>query len=513
MAQSILESILSTLPQELSTSVRDLCASEQTKATVENLLRFTLGAECAASPAPLDWFERQARARIILEGIVSPSSNKRVRDDGASNDRDSPGAGKRPKLQADGVDASASSPVLDLGKPLFILHSVSTTSPVRKKVDLKIFTAAISLVNLTTGTVEAEIPLKHLTRAFLLPTRGKTKPHWTIVLLSADSPSTTKSASNDPSNQQVIFGIDAKSTAPVSTTTFTPGESKETHSKGTETLPILRQFLSHLPFPVLEPSVQVFRSSVGGPGPSGNGVPGIEAYRGAKAGSLWFMKEGILWGESKPCEFWSVEDLINRTEGLRIVGGTGKTCSVLLTRRPQQKADQEGDEPADTEGEETQFGVIDAKEQDPMNDWIRNHRHLFGSVNGQAPPPATKSQQKPLPSGNITLANAQFDDDEDSDSSFNDEESDDSGGSGSDSGSDDEEAEGHPSGAPSDAVGDDEEDVAMESEEELDPAKHPLLRQGALPKMSRAAMDMAVKMVTDDLMGEPEGEEDELDDD
>ena len=66
-----------------------------------------------------------------------------------------------------------------------------------------------------------------------------------------------------------------------------------------------------------------------------------------------------------------------------------------------------------------------------------------------------------------------------------------------------------------------------EDEEELDPAKHPLLRPGAMPRMSKAAMDAAVGMVLGDMMGGSsrsqtkgksqaeiisDGEEDELED-
>ena len=57
--------------------------------------------------------------------------------------------------------------------------------------------------------------------------------------------------------------------------------------------------------------------------------------------------------------------------------------------------------------------------------------------------------------------------------------------------------------------------------EELDPAHHPLLRPGAMPRMSRAAVDAVVGMVEQDLMGgarrgmqadDESEEEDELED-
>ena len=46
----------------------------------------------------------------------------------------------------------------------------------------------------------------------------------------------------------------------------------------------------------------------------------------------------------------------------------------------------------------------------------------------------------------------------------------------------------------------DEEDNDEGEEEDMDPAHHPLLRPGAMPRMSRAAIDAVVGMVEKDLM-------------
>ncbi|KAF7421145.1 hypothetical protein PC9H_011665 [Pleurotus ostreatus] len=498
MATTFLNSIESVLPAELASRVAKLCTSDDSKATLENVLRFAVGAPSSLEAIqPDEWSDKQAKARTILAGIVPYSSdqNKRPREDGGASE--------------DAQDSKrARTSIQDRGSPLFTLHSISATSPVRKKTDIKIYASSVAFENPATHAVETEIPVQTLTRAFVLPTRGKSKPHWTVVLLTADAPSAVKGVSN----QQVIFGIDAKATTPITTT---GGTNEVTHKKGSETLPILREFLSHLPIPLLEPSVDIFRSSTEGPGPGGQGVPGIQAYRGAKAGSLWFMREGILWGESKPCEFWSIGDLINRTEGLRIIGGTGRTCSVVLTRRPMKDEAGDGDDDEADEGEETQFGVIDAKEQDPINGWVRNHRHLFGPPNNQHPPATEKSKARAnvmVNTGKVTLASAQFDESDGSDVSFE-ADSDDSEGSGSDSGDETDNQNGSAATSP-------QEDDAESSDggddmdtEELDPAQHPLLRPGAVPRMSRAAMDMVVGMVEQDMLGaQSKEEEDELDD-
>ena len=71
-------------------------------------------------------------------------------------------------------------------------------------------------------------------------------------------------------------------------------------------------------------------------------------------------------------------------------------------------------------------------------------------------------------------------------------------GSGNESGGEDE----------AEAEGDDEE-ITMDHDGP-DPKHHPLLRAGALPKMSRAAMDAAVELVMGDLVvGQGKARQDE----
>ena len=110
-------------------------------------------------------------------------------------------------------------------------------------------------------------------------------------------------------------------------------------------------------------------------------------------------------------------------------------------------------------------------------------------------------------------------DNDDDDSDFGVDSDDSDGGSPTSSSESDEDGGGAGSG--DEATGsesDEDEDAGSDREEDgpLDPARHPLMRAGAMPKMSKAAMDMAVGMVVDDLVGghevEQDGEEDELDD-
>ncbi|KAG7452931.1 uncharacterized protein BT62DRAFT_925475 [Guyanagaster necrorhizus] len=341
---------------------------------------------------------------------------------------------------------------------------------------------------------EAVVPLSQLSRAFILPTRGKTKPHWTVVIISTN---TTEKGASSP---QIIFGLDASAPSPLSTTDST--SVKKVLKKGDPTLPAIKDFLSYLRVPILQPSTDVFKSACT---KGSDGCPGIEAYLGAKVGSLWFMKEGILWGESKPCEFWPVEDLMGKTDGLKMISATGRTCTLILMRRSTGDPEEEEE---DT-GEETAFSLIDGKEQDGINQWVKRFQSAFGKKKGEGSRPAS------LPAtGKMTIMQIGDESDED-DEDFKDEEQEEEeevtsdssdgegGGSGGDMGSEeDKDAQGSNN---EDASGDEDEGVLKEE-------NHPLLRPGAMPRMSRAAIDMVVGMVEEDMLGGDEDEEDELDD-
>ncbi|CAL1717327.1 unnamed protein product [Somion occarium] len=340
---------------------------------------------------------------------------------------------------------------------LYSLHNIPVTSPIRKRVHVSIHKSSLSFIHPTSGNVESSISLSSLSRVFLLPTRGKAKPHWTVVLLSPDT--------------QVIFGIDA--TPPPFETTDEKGTTTK-HPKSTPIIPHLRTFLSHLPFPTLEPNLNVFKSALGA-------TSGTEGYRGAKPGTLWFLQEGVLWDTSKTCEFWDMRDIAS--DGVRTISATGRSCSVILTRKDAEQA--------------VDIQMVDGKEQEPIARWVKAHQHRFGKSDdpGEAPPEDSDEEDE-----DFVLHSS--DDDGGSATSDSDENED----NGRANGDEEEEAE---------ESGEDEDEV-----EELDPARHPLLRPGAMPKMSRAALEAAIGIVQDEFIGGPvdgsdgeeEGEEDELED-
>jgi len=514
-----LHSVSSSLPTDFTAKLEALCKdSPSSEPVLDTLIRFIVGAECPFnSPSEMrdQWSDKQRIARKTLNDLMRLPENKRRREDGDISESDSQSA-KRQKLpSSSGTQTEHQS--TDDDAPTFTLHSISTTSPVRKKVDIAVHKSSIRFINPSTHAVESIVALSSIIRAFILPTRGKQKPHWTIVLLSSDIPDRGKASSTfTASNPQIIFGLDALAPTPLTTTAYPSPSKSSIHviAKGSETLPSLRDFLSHLGIPILEPTTEVFRSACAGAGSSaGNGgIPGIEAYRAAKQGNLWFMKEGILWGEGKPCEFWSVEDLIGKSEGLRMVSATGRTCTIILTRKSDAEVDGEIGEDEEDVGVETEFTLVDAREQDGISQWVRQHRHLFGKkrvviVNGQTGGSG---------SGNaVTINNVEDDSDED-DEDFEVDSEDEDGGSAS-SDSSEESGDNRDGGdAEESGEGSESEDGGGVEDEELKAENHPLMRPGAMPRISRAAIDMVVGMVEEDLMGPGRGrgedEEDELED-
>ncbi|KAF9078721.1 hypothetical protein BDP27DRAFT_1310061 [Rhodocollybia butyracea] len=499
--------VSATLPESLSKELDALCSSSSSEVLLDNLIRFVCGAECTSTDEAL-WASQQNLVQQKLGNLLSTSSKKRPRD-AAASDSDS---NKKQKLS---TSSQLNEPELeDLGSPIFTLQSISVTSPIRKKVNIIIYPSALRFVNSASQTIEATLPLSSLHRAFLLPTRGKQRPHWTVVIMSGDAPDKGGSGkgSKASGNDQIIFGLDAIASGAISAT----GEKSWSLKKGDETLPLIQAFLSLLADSLPKNHLPIFQLSVEPINkfdrlqshPDGvRNVPSlaISANLAAKPGTLWFMPSGILWGESKPCMFWSVADLANGegVEGVRTISATGRVCTVILTRKLTADSSLENDN-EEEEIEETAFGQIEGKEQEEINQWVRKYRHLFGLKEGSsAPTKSAASSSKPQPSSagpltiNQMISKMASDDDKDGDGEA---DTSDSGSGLDDEDEGDEDAE-------ADSDNEDEE-----GDGSLDPRHHPLLRPGAMPKMSKTAMDMVVGMVEEDLVGGGQlDQEDELD--
>ena len=413
-----------SVPTEMASKIRQLCIQSANETLLENLVRFLTGAPHppdASDGVRQQWIEKQTATRDVLASLnPSNSDRKRTRSDDETDVVTDQQLSKRQRLIP---SSQGTATPKDFGKPIFALNSISATSPVRKKVDITVHENAIVFTNSSTKAVEGSTPISSIKRAFIVPTRGKSKPHWTVILLSGDIPDNPKTKHSVVSeNQQVIFGLDASSTATFTTTSFANSDTAhpQTHPKNSPTLPHIQTFLSHLNIPIIFPTTSTFKSTCGGvlagASASADGIPGVEAHRAAKAGNLWFSEEGILWGESKPCEFWAVKDLIGKEDGVRIVG-SGRTCTVVLTRR--SVGEGSGENEVEDVGEETEFGMVDGREREPINAWVRNHRHLFGTDG--APPFDKKGKGKEkevvkaklIPSGPLTIQSLPDDSDDD----------------------------------------------------------------------------------------------------
>ncbi|KAI0640937.1 hypothetical protein C8Q79DRAFT_993580 [Trametes meyenii] len=527
---SYLDSLHTLLPEDLGGHLDR--ARPEFGSIIEIVLRLAVGADAPEGSSVTDWDGLRARAVKAIDelkhGEHGGSSHKRGRED-------EPRASSK-RARMDSADAT---PSIEQDPPVFTLHALSVSSPVRKKVNITVHRSSIRLTNPSTKNEEhPPIPLAALQRAFLLSTRGKSKPHWTIALLATDTPAPTgkvaETAKDTTIVPQLVFGLDATLSAPFTTTTYHADGTPKTDSypKGSASLSALRAFLSRIPTDTLEPSITVFRSAAA---PSGDGVAGVEAYRGAKQGTLWFLDEGVLW-DGKPCEFFALEHLAptgkseQSYEGVRTLSATGRTCSVILRRVAPRPAngkgnDEERSDDDEDEGEDIDFGMVDGREQETIGRWIKAHRHRFGrhveSGTGATQQASGAADLKGKGKAREEdLRNEDTEDEEDSD--FTMESSDDESSSDEDEGSDASAAGGHDDDADEDEERDSYDDVLEdEAEEELDPKHHPLLRPGAMPRMSRAAVDAVVGMVEQDLMGggkrgtnadDESEEEDELDD-
>lgn len=496
------------IPEEIHQGLKSVPIDEL---SLDNLVRLISGA-CPSPYSGIDFGAEWSEKQNSIISVLSP-----LRQSNVKRPLEQPGpdvSNKRPRTSPPEIQSATAA---DAGRSVYSLKPISATSPVRKKIELDIRESAIVFLNSTTHVPEGlPIPLSILRRAFLLPTRGKTRPHWTVVILSSDYQPTTGRGKQSIADEkpQIIFGIDAILATPLQVTSYdTKGKATvTTHAKNEDSLPVLRQLFKYLPISVLEPSSSVFKSAVPGIFKNANpdGIPSIEAYRSAKPGSLWFMRQGILWGESKPCEFWAVEDLVGKTEGLRIMGGIGKTCSVILTRISRHTSETT-DGPEDP-GEETEFSMVDSKEKEGIEKWVQQYQHLFSTTGGDGSSTERKaSEPKVVSTGPLTIHNlVDANDSSDEDFTVSDNDSSDSSTSDSDSvdfdGVDDDGAEESEGENVSTKSG-----VSGEEGEELGSEHHPILHLERFPRVSKAAMDMAITMVVDDMVGGNDEEDESTD--
>ena len=437
------------------------------------------------------------------------------------------------------------------------LHALSTTAPVRHKVDITLCARTLRLTHSTTGAGVGRCARPSLTRAFLLPTRARSSGalQWAALLLAGDKPAPPapkKKAARGLTTDTTRFELactvtDSSSASAVPRMTLHAPTSASAPASPSQPTTPREALLALLTSTISGTPVTLTTAERGAP------LAGIAAFRGVRETSLWFFDgagagAGIL-ADARPAEFWAVADLARGEAGVRVRTATGRTCSVVLTRlaTPEndgKDGDGDGDEDEEMgegdgeEGEETEFQMIDGKEREGILEWVRKYRNAFGISKAQrgareGDRAAAAADRKAMDGEGM---DAGGDSDSDSDFEASSMSSDggspsSSPGSGSGSGSDDAGSDaGSVAAASGESGGDVESERGSQDEDdedddkevvELDPKHHPLLRAGALPKMSRAAMDAAVGLVVGDLLEDAqvrehddgdEEEEDELDD-
>lgn len=511
-----IDAVSAALPSVLSDLL--LTFDVYSRESLDTLVRFCLGGSCPPRIGNQSdqWHNGQTRLRTRVAEFDTQLLGKRSYDEsGEATNGDS--SSKKMKLANAHKDVTSAEDAT--AEKLFTLHSVSVTTPVRKKVHITITTHAILLENITSGVLESRIPLTSLKRVFLTSSIAKkrNKPRWTVLLL----PSDTAEKSNPQSQLQLMFSVDQvpPNSKDLLSMTAYPGQMVSL-SNGQDALPFLQAFLSHLPEDLnriiaLDRDHQNLPDSEhrGMPFTSSSGQPYVDAYRHAKEGCLYFLEEGILWSESRPCEFFALEDLMPDSEdlvagGVKLLSATGRTITLYVRRREKYEDgdSEEGDEEEILEGDETEFAMIDGRESENVKKWVRTYKHLFGK-----PKTAMKSDKGKGKAKETEDEKAR--DSDASDSDFEEPSESDGGEPSSDSDDENEGEAGEGGAEATDASSDN--DAEGESEGELDPARHPLLRPGAMPRMSQAVMDAAAAMLTNDMMGKPlayeeEEEEDEL---
>ncbi|GJJ06072.1 hypothetical protein Clacol_000261 [Clathrus columnatus] len=475
------DAVYETLPITLKEYVDILFAKHastggiEARHTFDRLLRLLLGGNRPEGDviSSTEWIDSQTKLELALSSLdeFHSKGKKRGRDDDSSEQNSK-------KVKLDSTMTPVNCDQEDF--PIYSLHAISVISPIRKKVDITLHQRSIRFTSAASGSLQSVIPTESLTRAFLLSTPKKTKPHWTVIILS------------DTEHHEIIYGVD--DVLPSLKTTIHPRPS-EISPKGTSVEASLRTFLSHLPshIPLLELSTSQFRS--------GTGEPWLGTFLRAKDGYLFLFQSGILFGLRKPCTWIGMEEI----EGVRSLSVTGRTFSIFIKRRLIDE-DQNG------EGAETVFSMVDGKHQDSVSEWIQDNRHLFG---------VNPNKCEEHNAGENQRINTDLDESDDSD--YRSESESDDGEPTSDSDEDTEDSTG-------DSDGSEEEDTETEAEAEneeaniatgnekktLDPSWRPVVKVGVVQQLSKAAMDAVIGTVERDLKGglgrpQPVSNEQEID--
>ncbi|KAH9974600.1 hypothetical protein BGW80DRAFT_148615 [Lactifluus volemus] len=497
------------------------------------------------------WPEIQPSVQRALHALHTPTTSSHLtkrRRSSSPQQRPSTSSStlhKKPKQDSQkggGKDDEDGEDATDL--PQLTVHALSATAPVRHKVDITFHARTLRLAHGGTGASVTRCERSALTRAFLLPTRARSSGtlQWTLLLLAGDKPPppTPRGASNREGKSRADSGAGAtvrfelacsvpESGAPPRITAHSSSSYPSSLRPSTTHQALLTLLSATIITPNDNDRLGLVLTSV----ERGAPLAGITAFRGVRETSLWFFDAGILT-DARPAEFWALADLAPGEAGVRVRTATGRTCSVVLTRRASVGANSsEQDDGEEEEGEETEFQMIDGKERERILEWVRRHRDAFGirddaaaEAGAGSETDAQRVEEVDGGEGNGKVVGG----DSDSDSDFETASSTSDGGSPSGtssstaSGDSDSASEADQEDDDDDEEEDEDEEkegsrqnvsqrvvknnVESEDDEEvvdLDPKHHPLLRAMPNLKMSRAAVDAAVGLVMDDLVGQTSG--------
>ncbi|EGF78447.1 hypothetical protein BATDEDRAFT_90649 [Batrachochytrium dendrobatidis JAM81] len=260
---------------------------------------------------------------------VSPSSsNPSTTTTGKSGDHPSPSAmSGRASTQLQSLSSQ-------LGSPILILHDLSISSPIRKKLHLCIYSTHIILTSLLLSTQSSDsetpsyaaiFPIHQLKRIICLPTPERTKPHYTFMFLFDDGSETQQLFPNC-----IALGVDEKTTVKITRHESEPETLSISNCKSVlckEILDAMSQssgLTTDYANSIDEPTPQVFKSNESKAGRTD--VYSVACHIRAKSGFLYFLESGILFGFKKPIIYLDVAHILR----CDMSGRTGRTFDLTV---------------------------------------------------------------------------------------------------------------------------------------------------------------------------------------
>ncbi|KAJ3047571.1 hypothetical protein HK097_011422, partial [Rhizophlyctis rosea] len=243
-----------------------------------------------------------------------------------------PPAKKRKLENGNGADSVGSE---GLGELLYTLQDISIQSPARKKLDINIHTVGVTLTG-KGGSTEFTITKTSLKHLLCLPTPNKTKPHYTICLLSDNGEHLIFGFDDKGSNLRLLDQTDKSS---VVLDKSVSAKEKITAALGT----LLKRGAAWE-----EPDKRLYAKC-------GKKYPFLSCYVKAKEGHLYFLTTGLFFGYKKPIIHIPHEDLCK----LDIMGVTGRTFNFVLETN---------------NGESHEFAMIEAADQNVVSAFM-THCH------------------------------------------------------------------------------------------------------------------------------------------